>query len=241
MSNTLTTRAARLFTTRSRSALVAAGLATAIALPTGGAALAADSSAPASVLSEQATAELIESAQGRGDTQLQAATAASEAQSAKQATASGGQSAEQAAQRDEDSWVSPITDDYELTGTFGDGGDRWASSHSGQDFAVPTGTSVHSVYDGTVVKAGGNGAGDGPAYGNAVVIEHTDGTYTQYAHLSEVQVSIGDEVEAGDQIALSGNTGNSSGPHLHFEVRTTADFGSAVDPMAFLREHGADL
>ncbi|MDT0444927.1 M23 family metallopeptidase [Streptomyces johnsoniae] len=145
------------------------------------------------------------------------------------------------AEKDDASWVSPISDDYELTATYGNSGDRWAAKHSGQDFAVPVGTPVQAVHDGTVVKAGGNGAGDGPAYGNAVVIKHDDDTFTQYAHLAEADVKAGEKVEAGDEIATSGNTGNSSGPHLHFEVRTTADYGSAIDPMKFLREQDADV
>ncbi|SOD58460.1 Peptidase family M23 [Streptomyces zhaozhouensis] len=138
-------------------------------------------------------------------------------------------------------WVSPISGDYELSATYGNSGDRWTSKHSGQDFAVPTGTEVSSVHEGTVVKAGGNGAGDGPAYGNAVVIDHGDGTFSQYAHLSEVDVAVGDQVKTGEEIALSGNTGNSSGPHLHFEIRTTADYGTAIDPMKYLRDQDADV
>ncbi|WP_103503760.1 M23 family metallopeptidase [Streptomyces sp. SM12] len=146
-----------------------------------------------------------------------------------------------AAEKKANGWVTPISGGYTISATFGNDGNRWAAGHSGQDFAVPTGTAVKSVHKGTVVKAGGNGAGDGPAYGNAVVIRHADGHYSQYAHLSTVQVSVGDEVKAGDQIALSGNTGNSSGPHLHFEIRTTPDFGSAVDPANFLRDKGVDV
>ncbi|MGW4150633.1 M23 family metallopeptidase, partial [Streptomyces albogriseolus] len=89
--------------------------------------------------------------------------------------------------------------------------------------------------------AGGNGAGDGPAYGNAVVIKHGNKTYSQYAHLSSVNVKVGQVVKTGQKIALSGNTGNSSGPHLHFEIRTTPNYGSAVNPATFLRAHGVSL
>ena len=88
------------------------------------------------------------------------------------------------------------------------------------------------------MKVGGNGAGDGPAYGNAVVIKHGNGIYSQYAHLSRVNVKVGQVVATGQNIALSGNTGNSSGPHLHFEIRTTANYGSAIDPVKFLRSKG---
>ncbi|WP_157871621.1 M23 family metallopeptidase, partial [Streptomyces aurantiacus] len=76
---------------------------------------------------------------------------------------------------------------------------------------------------------------------NAVVIKHGNGTYSQYAHLSRVDVKPGQVVKTGQPIALSGNTGNSSGPHLHFEIRTTANYGSAVDPVAFLHSKGLNL
>lgn len=117
----------------------------------------------------------------------------------------------------------------------------WSAKHSGQDFAVKSGTAVVAAHGGTVVKAGGNGAGDGPAYGNAVVIKHGNGTFSQYAHLSKVSVKVGQVVKTGQRIAFSGNTGNSSGPHLHFEIRTTANYGSAVDPVAFLRTKGITI
>ncbi|MEU6125482.1 M23 family metallopeptidase [Streptomyces sp. NPDC047123] len=134
-------------------------------------------------------------------------------------------------------WVHPVSH-YTLSATFGLGGSMWAHKHSGQDFAVPVGTPVGAVHGGTVVKAGPNGAGDGPAYGNAIVVKHGDGTFSQYAHLSQIDVRVGQSVGTGQRIALSGNTGNSSGPHLHFEIRKTADYGSAVDPVAFLRSEG---
>lgn len=137
-------------------------------------------------------------------------------------------------------WEDPVSR-YRLSASFGLGGNMWAHKHSGQDFAVPVGTPVEAVHGGTVVKAGGNGAGDGPAYGNAVVVKHADGTYSQYAHLSRIDVRIGQAVATGQRIALSGNTGNSSGPHLHFEIRTTPNYGSAVDPVAFLRGKGVTV
>ncbi|MFF7440951.1 peptidoglycan DD-metalloendopeptidase family protein [Streptomyces sp. NPDC008122] len=137
-------------------------------------------------------------------------------------------------------WVKPVTT-YALSASFNQGGAMWAHKHSGQDFAVPVGTPVKAASAGTVVKAGPNGGGDGPAYGNAIVIKHANGTYSQYAHLSKIQVHIGQKVGAGQRIALSGNTGNSSGPHLHFEIRTTPNYGSAVNPMSFLRAHGVGV
>ncbi|MFI8768763.1 M23 family metallopeptidase [Streptomyces sp. NPDC053792] len=137
-------------------------------------------------------------------------------------------------------WVKPVTT-YALSASFNQGGAMWAHKHSGQDFAVPVGTPVKAAAAGTVVKAGPNGGGDGPAYGNAIVVKHANGTYSQYAHLSKIKVYIGQKVGAGQQIALSGNTGNSSGPHLHFEIRTTPNYGSAINPMAFLRAHGVGV
>ncbi|MFE3603217.1 M23 family metallopeptidase [Streptomyces sp. NPDC059096] len=137
-------------------------------------------------------------------------------------------------------WTDPVKK-YTLSAKFGRGGSMWSHKHSGQDFAVPVGTAVHAAHTGTVVKAGPNGAGDGPAYGNAIVIKHKNGTYSQYAHLSKVDVRIGQSVKTGQKIALSGNTGNSSGPHLHFEIRTTANYGSAVDPVPFLRSVGVKV
>ncbi len=113
-------------------------------------------------------------------------------------------------------------------------GSMWSSGyHTGVDFVVPTGTSLKAVGAGTVVSAGWGGA-----YGNQVVIKLADGYYAQYAHLSQLSVSAGQTVTAGQQVGLSGATGNVTGPHLHFEIRTTPDYGSDVDPVAYLRSQG---
>jgi murein DD-endopeptidase MepM/ murein hydrolase activator NlpD len=113
----------------------------------------------------------------------------------------------------------------------------WSSGyHTGVDFIAGSGTSVKSVGPGTVVSAGWSGA-----YGNEVVIQHGDGTYSQYAHLSSLSVSSGQSVSGGEQIGLSGSTGNSTGPHLHFEIRTSPSYGSDIDPLAYLRQHGVSL
>ncbi|GGX86612.1 M23 family metallopeptidase [Streptomyces minutiscleroticus] len=116
-------------------------------------------------------------------------------------------------------------------------GSMWSSGyHTGTDFVVPTGTSLKAVAAGTVVSAGWGGA-----YGNQVVIKLGDGHYAQYAHLSQLSVSAGQTVTEGQRIGLSGATGNVTGPHLHFEIRTTPDYGSDVDPVAYLRSHGVSL
>ncbi|MFF2009345.1 transglycosylase family protein [Streptomyces sp. NPDC058195] len=113
----------------------------------------------------------------------------------------------------------------------------WASGyHTGVDFPVPTGTSIRAIASGTVVSAGWGGA-----YGYQVVIRHSDGKYSQYAHLSAVHVREGRKVTAGQRIARSGATGNVTGPHLHFEIRTGPGYGSDVDPLAYLRAGGVKV
>ncbi|MEU0679204.1 MULTISPECIES: M23 family metallopeptidase [Streptomyces] len=116
-------------------------------------------------------------------------------------------------------------------------GSMWSSGyHTGVDFSVPTGTSLKAVGAGTVVSAGWGGA-----YGNQVVIQLNDGHYAQYAHLSSLSVSAGQTVSAGQQVGLSGATGNVTGPHLHFEIRTGPDYGSDVDPVSYLRSKGVSI
>ncbi|MFI0512051.1 transglycosylase family protein [Streptomyces sp. WSLK1-5] len=113
-------------------------------------------------------------------------------------------------------------------------GSAWSKGyHTGVDFAVPTGTSVKAVAAGRVVTSGWGGS-----FGYQVVIRHADGRYTQYAHLSAISVKSGQSVGPGQRIGRSGSTGNSTGPHLHFEVRTGPGFGSDIDPVAYLRAGG---
>ncbi|MEU9609550.1 transglycosylase family protein [Streptomyces sp. NPDC048057] len=124
------------------------------------------------------------------------------------------------------------------TGTpYRKAGTAWSSGyHTGVDFPVPTGTSVKSVAPGRVISAGWAGS-----YGYQVVIRHTDGKYSQYAHLSALTVRSGQQVASGQRIGRSGSTGNSSGPHLHFEVRTGPGYGADIDPVAYLRSGGVTL
>ncbi|MFE1027497.1 transglycosylase family protein [Streptomyces sp. NPDC058818] len=124
------------------------------------------------------------------------------------------------------------------TGTpYHQAGSSWSKGyHTGVDFPVPTGTSVKSVAEGRVVSAGWGGS-----YGYEVVVRHSDGRYSQYAHLSAISVKDGQSVGAGQRIGRSGSTGNSTGPHLHFEVRTGPGFGSDVDPVAYLRAGGVRI
>ncbi|MEV7288216.1 M23 family metallopeptidase [Streptomyces sp. NPDC093252] len=132
-------------------------------------------------------------------------------------------------------WVAPV-EGYELSAGFGSGGARWANRHTGQDFAVPVGTPVRAVGAGRVVRVGCGGA-----FGIQLVLQHPDGSYTQYAHLASVAVDQGERVAGGQWIGQSGTTGNSTGPHLHFEVRVTPEPGSGVDPVAWLRGRGVGV
>ncbi|MGX9890986.1 transglycosylase family protein [Streptomyces sp. NPDC002276] len=116
-------------------------------------------------------------------------------------------------------------------------GSAWSKGyHTGVDFLVPTGTSVKAIEAGQVVTAGWGGS-----YGYQVVIRHADGRYSQYAHLSAISVRDGQSVGAGQRIGRSGSTGNTTGPHLHFEVRTGPEFGTDIDPLAYLRAGGVRI
>ncbi|MFF3059221.1 peptidoglycan DD-metalloendopeptidase family protein [Streptomyces sp. NPDC057909] len=140
-----------------------------------------------------------------------------------------------AAQSSSSGYVAPVPGKH--TTNYRASGANWSSgSHTGIDFPVATGTSVKAITSGTVVTAGWGGA-----YGNEVVVKHADGHYSQYGHLSALSVSVGRTVSAGQQIGLSGATGNVTGPHLHFEVRTGPAYGSDIDPVAFLASHGISV
>ncbi|WP_332888292.1 peptidoglycan DD-metalloendopeptidase family protein [Streptomyces carminius] len=118
-----------------------------------------------------------------------------------------------------------------LSAYYGQAGLNWMSVHTGIDFPVSYGTPVRAATDGTVRTQF-----DG-SYGNMVIVTAPDGTETWYCHLSSTRIRSG-SVKAGDVIAYSGNSGNSTGPHLHFEVRPGG--GSAIDPLAWLRSKGLD-
>lgn len=132
-------------------------------------------------------------------------------------------------------WVAPV-ETYELSAGFDSTGERWAHRHTGQDFAVDIGAPVRSVGAGRVVSVSCGGG-----FGIEVVVQHTDGYYSQYAHLAAVTVDQGEHVRTGQWVGQAGTTGNSTGPHLHFEVRLTPYLGSGVDPVGWLRKRGVRL
>jgi murein DD-endopeptidase MepM/ murein hydrolase activator NlpD len=105
-------------------------------------------------------------------------------------------------------------------------GMRWGRMHEGIDIGCAYGTPNRAAAAGTVIHAGWLGG-----YGNLVVVDHGNGLSTAYAHASSILVSVGQSVAQGDAVSLVGSTGNSSGPHLHFEVRVN---GTAVDPLLYL-------
>ncbi|MFF1924519.1 M23 family metallopeptidase [Streptomyces sp. NPDC058221] len=161
------------------------------------------------------------------------AKAAARAEKARESKARAARSAERARLG---TFQLPVAGSYVSTG-YKSSGSMWSSgSHSGIDFHAASGSSVVAVGAGTVVEAGWGGA-----YGNNIVLRMTDGTYTQYGHLSSIGVSVGQSIGQGQQIGLSGSTGNSTGPHLHFEARTTPSYGSDMDPVAYLRAHGVTV
>lgn len=124
---------------------------------------------------------------------------------------------------------------YEISSQYGNRKDPTGYGnrfHQGVDFAAPSGTPIYAVSGGTVEQAGD--AGDG--YGKTVRVK-SGNTVTYYAHQSSVNVSVGDTVEAGDELGAVGSTGNSTGPHLHFEVRNN---GSSIEPLAYLKTLGID-
>ena len=127
-------------------------------------------------------------------------------------------------------YVLPIHD-YHLSAGFGLTGPLWESIHTGQDFGASTGTELVAVADGTITEV----ADAGP-YGTRTILTLPDGTELWYCHQLTPLVSEGQTIEIGEPLGLVGSTGNTTGPHLHFEVRP--DGGAPIDPAAWLRAAG---
>jgi murein DD-endopeptidase MepM/ murein hydrolase activator NlpD len=120
-------------------------------------------------------------------------------------------------------------------GVFTSGfGGRWGAFHWGIDLANSIGTPILAAADGVVVESG-----PASGFGLWVRIQHSDGTITVYGHINRSLVHEGEKVEAGEEIAEMGNRGNSTGPHLHFEVWDPS--GKKINPLSWLRRHGVDL
>lgn len=126
--------------------------------------------------------------------------------------------------------VLPI-EGYELTGRFGASSGLWSSTHTGLDFAAPYGTPIRAITDAVVVSTEYDGS-----YGLKTVLRTEDGTELWLCHQDSTTVAAGEHVEAGQEIGYVGLTGNTTGPHLHLEVRPGG--GDPVDPEAALAEWG---
>lgn len=165
-----------------------------------------------------------EDARRRADEQARAAASAQAASLARAAAAAKAAS--------NHAWVPFLTSRYNLTSGFGM---RWGSLHPGQDFAVPVGTPVMAMSGGTVVFAGWSGG-----YGNKVEIRYWDGTISWMAHNSALKVTQGESVTPGEVVALSGNTGHSTGPHSHLEIHLGGDEtdSGAIPPIPWLKAKG---
>jgi len=129
-------------------------------------------------------------------------------------------------------WTSPMPG-AEVTSCFGM---RWGVPHQGIDFAMPENTPERAAAAGTVIAAGWAYTG----YGISVVIDHGDGYFTHYAHQNRTAVEVGQTVKAGQIIGYEGSTGDSTGPHLHFEVHQGAMWNQ-IDPAPFLKAHGVPV
>ncbi|MBB5155819.1 M23 family metallopeptidase [Saccharopolyspora phatthalungensis] len=119
-------------------------------------------------------------------------------------------------------------------GTFTSGfGARWGTSHLGIDIANNIGTPIRAVAAGTIIDAG-----PASGFGLWIRVQHNDGTITVYGHINTIDVSVGEQVGAGDKIATMGNRGQSTGPHLHFEV---IQDGVKINPLPWLQARGISV
>ncbi|MEM8537421.1 MAG: DUF5930 domain-containing protein, partial [Pseudomonadota bacterium] len=118
----------------------------------------------------------------------------------------------------------PVKSNFRYTSGFGP---RWGRLHAGTDFAAPIGTPIYATADGIVTHAGWSSG-----YGRLIKIQHDFGIETRYAHLNSMDVSVGERVSRGERIGAMGNSGRSTGPHLHYEVRVN---GNPVNPMTYIR------
>jgi murein DD-endopeptidase MepM/ murein hydrolase activator NlpD len=121
-------------------------------------------------------------------------------------------------------FIMPVKNNYRFTSGFGP---RWGRMHNGTDFAAPVGTPIYAPADGVVSFAGWSSG-----YGRLVKIKHDFGIETRYAHQSRIRVKVGQRVSRGDRIGDIGNSGRSTGPHLHYEIRVG---GRPINPMIYIK------
>ncbi|MEV4541717.1 Peptidase family M23 [Micromonospora echinaurantiaca] len=152
--------------------------------------------------------------------------AAARADSAERASRDSGR-AEEAAEPEV--WLLPLQG-YDFKSPYGV---RWGKMHTGVDLVAPEGTPYVAIHDGTVTTAGWFGG-----YGYTVIVQHSDGSEAIYGHSQALSVQVGQQVKAGDQLGLVGNTGHSYGSHLHLEIHVK---GEPRDPVPYLQERGVDI
>ncbi|MEV0646387.1 M23 family metallopeptidase [Phytomonospora sp. NPDC050363] len=128
-------------------------------------------------------------------------------------------------------WAAPST--AEVSDTYGPRGWREGEMHWGMDFAADKGDKIYAPFSGTVIMAQRYGG-----YGNCVVIKHAGGVQTLYGHFSKLKVEPGEKVKTGDLLGKAGSTGDSTGPHLHFEVTVHGEY---TDPAKFLKKKGVNF
>jgi murein DD-endopeptidase MepM/ murein hydrolase activator NlpD len=121
-------------------------------------------------------------------------------------------------------FANPLQSSFRYTSGFGM---RWGRMHKGTDFAAPYGTPIHVTAEGTVTHAGWQSG-----YGRLIKVRHANGIETRYAHLAKIRVKVGQKVSRGAVIGDMGNSGRSTGTHLHYEVRVN---GRAINPMTFIK------
>ncbi len=136
---------------------------------------------------------------------------------------------ESKASSEQDAWLLPLRG-YDFKSPYGM---RWGKLHTGIDLVAPEGTPYTAIHGGTVTKAGWFGG-----YGYAVIVQHTDGSEAIYGHSSAINVKEGQQVKAGDQLGLVGNTGHAYGSHLHLEIHVN---GQPLDPVPWLGDRGVDI
>ncbi|WP_346622259.1 M23 family metallopeptidase [Blastococcus montanus] len=189
-----------------------------------------EGSAPADVVDDEDTSrlqELVASRSARDAERTAAADAQAEAD--RLAVEAADRAAAEAARPKA---VLPV-EGGRLTSGFGA---RWGTLHAGIDLAAPMRTPEYAAMDGVVLEAG-----PASGFGLVVYIQHDNGDVTVYGHMDEILVEPGQIVRAGDTIALLGNRGQSTGPHLHFEVHVGGIDGERVDPLPWLRERGVQI
>ena len=182
---------------------------------------------PSALISDTHAAERLgELAVSRNERGAEQAAAAQAQAAADQAAA------EAAAEAARPKAVLPVNG-ARLTSTFGP---RWGTMHAGIDLAAPMRTPEKAATDGVVLEAG-----PASGFGLAVYIQHANGDVTVYGHMDQILVQAGQVVKAGDTIALLGARGQSTGPHLHFEVHVGGINGQKIDPIPWLRERGVPI